>query len=178
MKLKDYIEQGYTVLTTGITSRKIKAKYPKVHVVDVKCPVDDISFSKLLVDRYIKEESYVKHLESVAKVVTIVSFNKSFCGDLGDCKAQKTDHGKDNCKTDETNLLEIKLKSLDSVPEVYYRGEKVFDKRLVSIDYHWETTDSSNGNQYINITGYDIDGHRKTKYPSKDSIIHQRASLK
>lgn len=82
MKLKDYIEQGYTVLTTGRTARGIKCKYPKAQVVDVSHPVDGISCTKLVIDRYIKEESYVKHLEIGAKVVTIVSFNKYFCGDI------------------------------------------------------------------------------------------------
>jgi len=176
MKLKDYIEQGYTVLTIGRTARGIKSKYPKAQVVDVKHPVDGISFTKLLVDWYIKEESYAKYLELDAKVVTTVSFNKSFCGDLGDCKTQDADHDKDNCKTDETNLLEIKLKSLDSVPEVYYKGERVFDDRLTNVYYNWATQDSdSTGIQRINISGYDIDGRKKI--PSLDSISHHRIGM-
>lgn len=87
------------------------------------------------------------------------------------------DYISEEYQTGAPNLLVVKLKDLNSEPEVYYRGEKVFDRRLVSIDYQWETTGSSNGNQYINITGYDIDGHGINKYPSKDSIIHEREFL-
>lgn len=172
MKLKDYIEHGYTVLTTGRTARGIKSKYPKAQVVDVKHPVDGISFTKLLVDWYIKEESYVKHLEPGAKVVTTVSFNKSFCGDLGDCKAQELDCHKDECKTDDTNLLEIKLKNLDSVPEVYYKGVRVFDETLIEVTYRWATEDGkSDGKQYICIEGLDGVANR---HLSKNIITHRR----
>lgn len=73
------------------------------------------------------------------------------------------------------NLLEIRLKDLDSVPEVYYQGKELFNDRLVSIDYQWETTGNLPiGKQHIEITGFDIEGHKVNKYPSKDSIIHDR----
>lgn len=73
------------------------------------------------------------------------------------------------------NLLEIRLKDLDSVPEVYYKGNELFNDRLISIDYQWETTGNLPiGKQHIEITGFDIEGHKVNKYPSKDSIIHDR----
>ncbi|QQU16522.1 hypothetical protein I6I79_00570 [Enterococcus casseliflavus] len=79
-------------------------------------------------------------------------------------------------KSKETNnLLEIRLKDLDSVPEVYYKGDELFNDRLISIDYQWETTGNLPiGKQHIEITGFDIEGHKVNKYPSKDSIIHDR----
>lgn len=73
------------------------------------------------------------------------------------------------------NLLEIRLKDLDSVPEVYYKGDELFKNRLISIDYQWETTGNLPiGKQHIEINGFDIEGHKVNKYPSKDSIIHDR----
>lgn len=73
------------------------------------------------------------------------------------------------------NLLEIRLKDLDSVPEVYYKGDELFNNRLISIDYQWETTGNLPiGKHHIEITGFDIEGHKVNKYPSKDSIIHDR----
>lgn len=176
MKLKDYIEQGYTVLTTGRTARGIKSKYPNAQVVDVKHPVDGISFTKLLVDWYIKEESYVKNLELGAKLVTTVIFNKSFCGDLGDCKSQEVDCHKDKCKTDDTNLLEIKLKNLDSDPEVYYKGVRVFDETLIEVTYRWATEDDKlDGKQYICIEGLDeTQAGVANRHLSKNVITHRR----
>lgn len=174
VKLKDYIEQDYTILTIGSTAGKIKDRYPRANIVDVNNPVDGLVSERLLIDRYISANKYVKNLERLAKVITITRFSKSFCGDLRQHDTVYSD-GRAVYQTGASNLLEVKLKDLNSEPEVYYRGEKVFDKRLVSIDYQWETTGSSNGNQYINITGYDIDGHRINKHPSKESIIHERA---
>ncbi|MGH1817240.1 hypothetical protein [Enterococcus casseliflavus] len=176
MKLKDYIEQGYTVLTIGSKARKIKDRYPRAKIVDVSSPIDGLVSERLLIDRYISANEYVKNLERLAKVVTITKFSNSFCGDLRQHDTVYSD-GRAVYQTGASNLLEVKLKDLNSEPEVYYRGKKVFDRRLVSIDYQWETTGTSNGNQYINITGYDIDGHRINKYPSKDSIIHEREFL-
>lgn len=72
------------------------------------------------------------------------------------------------------NLLEIKLKDMDSTPEVYYKGERVFDKRLVSVDYQWEGEDESLGEQSIIISGYDVYGRNANKIPSLDTISHKR----
>lgn len=71
-------------------------------------------------------------------------------------------------------LLEIKLQDLDSVPTVYYKGKEIFDDRLVSILYNFETTSDSFGKQTIEIKGYDIDGFQSNKYPSLDTIKHER----
>lgn len=72
-------------------------------------------------------------------------------------------------------ILEIKLKDLDSVPVVYYKGKEIFGGRLVSIIYNFETeTGDSIGKQTIEINGYDIDGFQANKYPSLDTIKHER----
>lgn len=75
---------------------------------------------------------------------------------------------------DQKNLLEIKLKDTDAVPEVYYKGKRIFDDRLISINYEWETIDGdSNGKQKIDIKGYDID-KPQLDHPSVDGISHTR----
>ena len=71
-------------------------------------------------------------------------------------------------------LLEIKLQDLDSVPIVYYKGKEIFGDRLVSILYNFETMSDSFGKQTIEIKGYDIDGFQSNKYPSLDTIKHER----
>ncbi|MDN5440231.1 MAG: hypothetical protein L0F96_03325 [Lactococcus lactis] len=73
------------------------------------------------------------------------------------------------------SILEIRLKDLDSVPIVYYRGKEIFGSRLTSILYNFETeTAKSSGKQKIEINGYDIDGFRSNKQPSLDTIKHER----
>ncbi|MBW9298288.1 hypothetical protein D9N16_05835 [Lactococcus raffinolactis] len=71
-------------------------------------------------------------------------------------------------------LLEIKLQDLDSVPIVYYKGKEIFDDRLVSILYNFETMSDSFGKQTIGINGWDIDGFQSNEYPSLDTIKHER----
>lgn len=76
---------------------------------------------------------------------------------------------------EEPNLLEIKLKDTDSVPEVYYKGERLDElpKGLVDISYHYRTTgewpdDSAND---INIEYYSTSND---KYLDKKIIGHKR----
>lgn len=67
------------------------------------------------------------------------------------------------------NLLVIVLKDMDSVPKVYYKGERVFSKGLFSVDYSRETRKMIGPNNHsIKITGYDLDG--RGKYPVLDTI--------
>lgn len=70
------------------------------------------------------------------------------------------------------NLLVIELKDFDSVPKVYYKGKRVFNKGLFSVDYNWETRKMIGpSNHNIKITGYDLDG--RAKHPVLDTINKQ-----
>lgn len=71
----------------------------------------------------------------------------------------------------EPNLLEIKLKDTDSVPEVYYKGEKV--EGLLDVTYHYRTTtDVVDGSANdINIEYYST---TNDKYLDKKIIGHKR----
>lgn len=56
------------------------------------------------------------------------------------------------------NLLEIRVKDIDSVPEVYYKGEPVYVDRLNSVDYYWETAGYEESIHNIDIKGASNDG--------------------
>lgn len=78
--------------------------------------------------------------------------------------------------TGKSNLLEIKLKDTDSVPEVYYNGERLdkSPKGLVDISYHWKTdgyTDDDRGANDIAIEYYSTPDD---KYLDKKTISHER----
>lgn len=72
------------------------------------------------------------------------------------------------------NLLVIELKDIDSVPKVYYKGERVFNKGLNEVSYHWKSRGGlvDYGKQSINIKGLDKDG--RSKYPVLDVIAKER----
>ncbi|MDT2457542.1 hypothetical protein [Enterococcus avium] len=72
------------------------------------------------------------------------------------------------------NLLEIKLKDTDSVPEVWYKGEKLgkYPECLVDISYHWNTGGmNDNGANDINIEYYSTPDD---KHLDKKIIGHKR----
>jgi len=76
----------------------------------------------------------------------------------------------------EPNLLEIKLKDTDSVPEVYYKGERLDEllKGLVDVSYHWKTDDFTNDDRGANdITTEYYDSHNN-KYLDRKIIGHKR----
>lgn len=76
----------------------------------------------------------------------------------------------------EPNLLEIKLKDTDSVPEVWYKGERLDElpKGLVDVSYHWKTDDFTNDDRGANdITVEYYDSHNN-KYLDRKIIGHKR----
>lgn len=76
----------------------------------------------------------------------------------------------------EPNLLEIKLKDTDSVPEVWYKGERLDEspKGLVDVSYHWKTDDFTNDDRGANdITIEYYDSHNN-KYLDRKIIGHKR----
>lgn len=76
----------------------------------------------------------------------------------------------------EPNLLEIKLKDTDSVPEVWYKGERLDElpKGLVDVSYHWKTDGFSSNDRGTNdITIEYYDSHNN-KYLDRKIIGHKR----
>lgn len=74
------------------------------------------------------------------------------------------------------NLLEIKLKDTDSVPEIYYKGERLDEspKGLVDVVYHWRASDFSNddcGIQDVHIEYYETPNN---EHLDKKTIEHHR----
>ena len=76
----------------------------------------------------------------------------------------------------EPNLLEIKLKDTDSVPEVWYKGERLDElpKGLVDVSYHWKTDDFTNDDRGANDITIQYFSSSNDKYPDKKTIGHKR----
>lgn len=74
------------------------------------------------------------------------------------------------------NLLEIKLKDTDSVPEVWYKGERLDElpKGLVDVSYHWKTDDFTNDDRGANDITIQYFSSFNDKYPDKKTIRHKR----
>lgn len=78
--------------------------------------------------------------------------------------------------SNEPNLLEIKLKDTDSVPEVYYKGERLDEspKGLVDISYHWKVDDFSSNDCGANDINIEYYSTSNDKYLDKKIIGHKR----
>jgi len=76
----------------------------------------------------------------------------------------------------EPNLLEIKLKDTDSVPEVWYKGERLDElpKGLVDIAYHWRTNSFTNDDCGANDIHIEYYSTSEDKYLDKKIIGHTR----
>ncbi|MCM6879777.1 hypothetical protein [Enterococcus faecium] len=76
----------------------------------------------------------------------------------------------------EPNLLEIKLKDTDSVPEVYYKGERLDEspKGLVDVSYHWKTDQFTNDDRGANDITIQYFSNFNDKYPDMKTIGHKR----
>lgn len=79
-------------------------------------------------------------------------------------------------KNTKPNLLEIKLKDTDSVPEVYYKGERLDElpKGLVDISYHWKTDGFSSNDRGANDINIEYYSTLNDKYLDKKTIRHKR----
>lgn len=79
-------------------------------------------------------------------------------------------------KNTKPNLLEIKLKDTDSVPEVWYKGERLdeFPKGLVDVSYHWKTDDFTNDDRGANDITIQYFSSFNDKYPDIKTIGHKR----
>ncbi|QCJ63782.1 hypothetical protein C9423_05220 [Lactobacillus sp. Koumiss] len=76
----------------------------------------------------------------------------------------------------EPNLLEIKLKDTDSVPEVWYKGERLDEspKGLVDVSYHWKTDGFTNDDRGANDITIQYFSSFNDKYPDMKTIGHKR----
>ncbi|NTQ29739.1 hypothetical protein HQ879_08970 [Enterococcus faecium] len=76
----------------------------------------------------------------------------------------------------EPNLLEIKLKDTDSVPEVWYKGERLDElpKGLVDVSYHWKTDGFSSNDRGANDINIEYYSTLNDKYLDKKTIRHKR----
>ncbi|MCB8608210.1 hypothetical protein LJD83_08120 [Enterococcus lactis] len=76
----------------------------------------------------------------------------------------------------EPYLLEIKLKDTDSVPEVWYKGERLDElpKGLVDVSYHWKTDGFSSNDRGANDINIEYYSTLNDKYLDKKTIGHKR----
>ncbi|EGP4965150.1 hypothetical protein EAC26_04430 [Enterococcus faecium] len=175
MKLKDYIREGYNIVTTPNLAYKIQEDYPNALVFTDRA-LDAIPIGELLVDRYYSNNPAVLSAKSLQNAYAIERFTCEFTGYeivvpmTGEARRKVMQQIKK--RIDElalydrsnTNLLEIKLRDTDSVPEVYYKGRRVDGPvidgiGLVDIRYHYHTTGDSSetpdGSNDISIEYYD-----------------------
>ena len=185
MKLVDYIQEGYNIVTSPFMGRKIKDAYPDV-LVFTDMALDAIPIGKLLVDRYYANRPAVLNAKPLQNAYAIERFTCEFTGyeivvpmteEPRRKVMQQIKKRIDELALDDrsnANLLEIKLKDTDSVPEVWYKGKRIgeYPEYLTGVSYDWKTTNmNDNGANDINIEYYSTPND---KYLDKKIIGHKR----
>ena len=181
MKLKDYIREGYNIVTSPNLAYKIQEDYPNALVFTDRA-LDAIPIGKLLVDRFYSNDPAVLSAKSLQNAYAIERFSCEFTGYkivaqmTGETRRKVMQQIKkriDESALDDrsnANLLEIKLKDTDSVPEVWYKGEKL--EGLIDVSYHYHTT-----TEVVAGSTNDINMEylgEVTKYPDIKTIGHKR----
>ena len=135
-RLGDYVREGYTVIVTDYAmEQKVKRAFPNAVVTTSRA--DGIGGKKLLVDIYASEGLGLKAAlpKYRAEDVVYERFTKLFLSwDV------------------EPNLIEIKQKDIHSVPEVWYRGERIGQlpkQGLVDLCVNWHTSDENNPTEQL-----------------------------
>lgn len=181
MKLKDYIREGYNIVTSPNLAYKIQEDYPNALVFTDRA-LDAIPIGKLLVDRFYSNDPAVLSAKSLQNAYAIERFSCEFTGYkivaqmTGETRRKVMQQIKkriDESALDDrsnANLLEIKLKDTDSVPKVWYKGEKL--EELIDVSYHYHTT-----TEVVAGSTNDINMEylgEVTKYPDIKTIRHKR----
>lgn len=125
MKLKDYIDQGYTVLTFGRLSQKIKEKYPNALTHDQ----DFIGSDKLLIDDAVKGTLAFKEIIDGASDISFRKFTREFCGDF---PTEKPKPSKSRIR--KAQSLTLEGKQLDLIADVIFELIDVFSKNFETKD--------------------------------------------
>ncbi|EME8214450.1 hypothetical protein [Enterococcus hirae] len=187
MKLKDYIREGYNVVTSPSLAYKIQEDYPNALVFTDRA-LDAIPIGKLLVDRFYSNNPAVLSAKPLQNAYAIERFSCEFTGyekvapmteETRRKLMQQTKKRIDELALDDRsnkNLLEIKLKDTDSVPEVYYKGERLDElpKGLVDVSYHWKTDHFTNDDRGANDITIQYFSSFNDKYPDMKTIGHKR----
>lgn len=179
MRLIDYLVLGYNIVTSRCMGKKIKDSYPGV-LIFTDNAFDGIPHGNLLVDSYYRSHPAVLRAEPYQDSFVVENFTNEFVGkemglpltgeSIRKSIEQLEKELADQPSTSDTNILEIVLKDTDSVPEVWYKGEKI--EGLFDITYHYHTTtDRVDGSANdINIEYFD----KVDKFPDKKIIGHKR----
>lgn len=188
MKLKDYIREGYNVVTSPSLAYKIQEDYPNALVFTDRA-LDAIPIGKLLVDLFYSNNPAVLRAKPLQNAYAIEHFSREFIGyekvapmteETRRKLMQQTKKRIDELALDDRsnkNLLEIKLKDTDSVPEVYYKGERLDElpnKALVDVSYHWKTDGFSSNDRGANDINIEYYSTLNDKYLDKKTIRRKR----
>ena len=177
MRLVDYIQEGYNIVTSECLGRAIRQSYPATFVF-TGGDFEKIPRGKLLVDSFYSYLPEIRDAMELQKAYAVEQFTNDFVGAEAGVRSMKLleQSLKYLNNKQEPNLLEIKLKDTDSVPEVLYRGERVDElpKGLIDVSYHWKTDDFINDDRGVNdITIEYYDSHND-KYLDRKIIGHKR----
>lgn len=154
-KIAKEIIKGAPIIATSGLIKKIRSIFPDARTVDLDLfhgPIALVEGKTYIVDKYYSNRVMPSSLNKGEVIYFSNSLSNAskllcFLGEItesserfvGENPAPRRDIKTYGRKALDDFLVEIKLKNINSVPEVFYKGEKI--SALLDIDFNWKTED-------------------------------------
>ncbi|MCY8243538.1 hypothetical protein MOC08_20490 [Bacillus haynesii] len=161
-------ENNYTILTKKIMERSYQQRHPDLNIIGYVDGSELDGLSNVVCDEGIPKDA-VKRLHKLGILLTGYILENDY-DNTGIDQAVPLDYSGPGKSTP---LVQIELEKLDSIPRVFYKGEKITNR--IAIDFEWRTgDDKQTGSAYIRIKhGNDING--RAAIETKELAIGARA---
>ncbi|MCY7912264.1 hypothetical protein [Bacillus haynesii] len=127
-------ENNYTILTKKTMERSYQQRHPDLNIIGYADGSELDGLSNVVCDEGIPRDT-VKRLHKLGILLTGFILENDY----------------DNTGIDQAvPLIQIELEKLDSIPRVFYKGEKITNR--IAVDFEWRTAGPEKlGSSYIRI---------------------------
>ncbi|MCY9148809.1 hypothetical protein [Bacillus haynesii] len=160
-------ENNYTILTKKTMERSYQQSHPDLNIIGYVDGSELDGLSNVVCDEGIPKDA-VKRLHKLGILLTGFILENDY-DNTGIDQAVPLDYSAPG----KSPLLQIQLDDIDSIPHVFYKGEKI--TKRIAIDFEWRTGDDKQpGSTYIRIKhGNDING--RAAIETKEMAIGEKA---
>ncbi|MDE1385591.1 hypothetical protein PVN32_16235 [Bacillus paralicheniformis] len=138
-------ENNYTILTKKTMERSYQQRHPDLNIIGYVDGSELDGLSNVVCDEGIPKDA-VKRLHKLGVLLTGYILENDY-DNTGIDQAVPLDY---SAPGKSTPLVQIELEKLDSIPRVFYKGEKI--TKRIAVDFEWRTGGGDKiGSTYIRI---------------------------
>ncbi|MED1742217.1 hypothetical protein P4U97_22440 [Bacillus swezeyi] len=138
-------ENNYTILTKKTMERSYQQRHPDLNIIGYVDGSELDGLSNVVCDEGIPKDA-VKRLHKLGILLTGYILENDY-DNTGIDQAVPLDY---SAPEKSTPLIQIELEDIDSIPRVFYKGERITER--IAVDFEWRTRDDKQtGSTYIRI---------------------------